>query len=74
MALVSLSSVRVCVCFFYGNAKLKPDGKRRENAYDLHRVAYFLFDKEPGHVSAMVHASMRDKTFPVQVSFMYKRD
>ena len=39
------------------------------NAYDSHRVANFLFDKERGHVSVMVHASMREKTYPVQMSF-----
>ena len=42
--------------------------KRRENAYDSHRLANF-FLKKPGHVSAMVRTSMSDKTFTVQVSF-----
>ena len=64
MALVSLSSV---AAFFL--RRRGDDGKRSENACDLRRVANFLFDKEPGHASAMVHASMRGKTYPVQVSF-----
>ena len=31
----------------------------------------FFFEKEPGHVSTVVHTRMRDKTYPAQMSFSY---
>ena len=63
MALISISSI---VAFFEGEAKLTHRG---ENAFDSKRVMSFLFDKESGHISATVQASMRDRTYQVQVSF-----
>ena len=63
MPLVFLSSVDV---FFDGESKLIKHG---ENAYDSHRGAKLVFDIGPGYVSAMVHASMRDKTHQVLASF-----
>ena len=34
---------------------------------------FFCFGKRAKHVSAVVHARMRDKTYPVQVSFSDSR-
>ena len=62
MARVSLSSVSA---FIEGEAKWI---KRHDNAYDSQCATNFLFDKDPNRVSAMVHASMIDKTYQVQVS------
>ena len=56
MALVSLSSVAV---FFDGDAKLMTSAVRMP-MIRIVSPTYFLFDKEPG---------MRDRTYPVQVSF-----
>ena len=56
---VSLSSM---AAFFDGDAKLMASAVRMPM---IRIVSPTLFEKEPGHVSAMVHASMRDKTYPV---------
>ena len=67
MALVPLSSI---VAFFDGEAKLT---NRGENAFHSNRIMSFLFDKEPGHISATVQASMKDKTYEIQVSSLKLR-
>ena len=56
MALLSLSSLAA----FFESAVRMPM---------IHIVSPNFFDKEPGHVFALVHASMGDKTYPVQLSF-----
>ena len=60
MALVSLSSV---AAFFDSNAKLMASAVRMP----MFRI--FFFEKRARHVSAVVHARMRDKAYSVQVSF-----
>ena len=64
MALVSLSSV---AALFDG------DGKLMASAVRMPMIRFFLFfyffEKRARHASAVVHARMRDKTYPVQVSF-----
>ena len=59
MALVSLSSV---AAFFDGDAMLMA------SAVKMSMIRIFFLKKESG-MSAAVHARMRDKTYPVQVSF-----
>ena len=63
MTLVSLSSV---VAFLDGDAKLMVSTVRM---LMICIVSPTLKKKEPGHIPAVVHAKMRDKTNPVQVSF-----
>ena len=60
MALVFLSSV---AAVFDGNAKLMVSAVR------MPMIRIFYFEKRARHVSAVVHARMKDKTYPVQVSF-----
>ena len=61
MALMSLSSV---AAFFDGDAMLMASAMKMP----MIRI-FFFFEKRALHVSAVVHARMRDKTCPVQVSF-----
>ena len=49
---------------FDGDAKLMASAVRMPI---IRIVSPTFFEKEPGHVSAVVHARMRDKTYPVQV-------
>ena len=39
--------------------------KRRVHAYGLHRFANFVFDKDPGHMSATMHAGLGDTNYQV---------
>ena len=62
MAVVSLSSVAAS---FDGDAMLIASTLKMPTI----RIFFFFFEKRALHVSAVVHAGMRDKTRPVQVSF-----
>ena len=64
MALVSLSSV---AAFFDGDAMLMASAVKMP----IIRIFFLFFEKRARHVSAVVHARMRDKTYPIQVSFIY---
>ena len=51
---------------------LNGDSKLMASAVRTPMISILLptfFEKEPGHISAVVHARMTDKTYPVQVSF-----
>ena len=61
MAVVSLSSV---AAIFHGDAMVMASAVKMP----MIRIFSFL-KKRAGHVSAVVHARMRDKTYPVQRRF-----
>ena len=63
MAVVSMADI---ANFFEGETKQL---KRGENSYSSNRLANFIFDDSTGHMTAKVHASMRDRSYDVQVRF-----
>ncbi|XP_065191124.1 uncharacterized protein LOC135822310 [Sycon ciliatum] len=61
MSLVPLSSIAT---FFSGEPRLI---QRGENAHSSNRVESFLFHHELGHITAKIHASMKDKRYDVEI-------
>ena len=63
MAVVSMADI---ANFFEGETKQL---KRGENSYSSNRLENFIFDGSTGHMTAKVRASMRDRSYDVQVRF-----
>jgi hypothetical protein len=61
MAVISIGSI---VSFFSGEEKLIIRG---ENAVQSNHVMYFLFDSTTGIMKGKVQASMKDKSYAVEV-------
>ena len=62
-------------CYWFNYTRNKPKLTRKsEDAVSSDHVLKFLYDKEVGHVSAVVQASMRNALYPVNVSVVCVRN
>lgn len=62
--LVMALSLQIWVSYTLGNAKLQ---RKSENAVNCNHVLQFLFDNDTNIIKSVVQASMRDRSYKVEV-------